>query len=91
MMLRFLLVVIVYLFLYGCARGPTVGDQALMCKPVDSAECIELQNKYENWRKARENKSSTPCPPGYALLITHMEARCVLEREMTRKLKRTFE
>ena len=87
----FFIYILLFFIVSSCNAQPPLGDQAMLCKPVDSDECIELRDKYERQREARENNSNTPCPPGYALYINHGDARCVLVREMNRHLERTFE
>ena len=80
-MIRMALFLAVFVFFYGC-ETVSLEEQSIMCKPVDSDECIKLRKRADRLIHIREGR----CPSDYVIYRDHKGSRCVSEREINRML-----
>jgi len=66
------------------SKGPSLDERAMMCKPVQSEECVALRKRADRQAVLRNRPK---CPSNYVLYRDFKGERCVSEREISRMLE----
>ena len=74
--------IILILIITVSCETVSLEERSIMCKPVDSDECIKLRKRADRLIHIREGR----CPSDYVIYRDHKGSRCVSEREINRML-----
>ncbi len=85
-MIRILLVYALVLLVVGSCHATSLDERAIMCKPVDSEECVSLRKQADRLAAIKDRRITGTCPPSYVVYKDHKGTRCVSEREVNHML-----